>query len=61
MVAMQVMKGLHLEWHTRHGAPHNLRDLDRVNAGHARTVILLEPEEGEASPVSGFRVSGFGI
>ena len=44
---VQVMRGLQLQWHTRHGAPHNLRDLDRVNAGHARTVILLEPEEGE--------------
>ncbi|MCJ1468198.1 hypothetical protein MMC07_006826 [Pseudocyphellaria aurata] len=41
------MRGYKIAWHTRMGAPHNLNDLHRVAAGQARTIILLEPENGE--------------
>lgn len=41
------MRGHNMAWHTRMGAPHNLNDLHRVAAGQARTIILLEPENGE--------------
>ena len=41
------LKGYTVEWHTRMGAPHNLSDLARVAAGQAKTIILLDPEDGE--------------
>ena len=45
------LKGFSLEWHTRVGSPHSIGDLERVSAGQARTIILLDPEdEGGGSP-----------
>ncbi|KAK9836266.1 hypothetical protein WJX81_000586 [Elliptochloris bilobata] len=35
-----------IEWHTRAGAPHSIADLERVNAGLAKTIILMHPELG---------------
>ena len=35
-----------VEWHTRAGAPHSIADLERVNAGLAKTIILMHPELG---------------
>ena len=35
-----------VEWHTRCGAPHSIADLERVNAGLAKTIILMHPELG---------------
>lgn len=46
------LRGYPVQWHTRMGAPHNLSDLARVAAGQARTVILLDPEDGEVSAAS---------
>ncbi|KAK9815434.1 hypothetical protein WJX72_003650 [[Myrmecia] bisecta] len=37
------LKGFPMEWHTRKGAPYNIVDLQRVAAGQARTIILLDP------------------
>ena len=39
-----------LEWHTRSGAPHAIADLEKVAAGQARTIIVLQPDEEEVSP-----------
>lgn len=36
------LKGYQIEWHTRSGAPHCSSDLDRVAAGQAKNVILLD-------------------
>ena len=36
------LKGYKIEWHTRSGAPHCSSDLDRVAAGQAKNVILLD-------------------
>ena len=36
------LKGYNIEWHTRSGAPHCSSDLDRVAAGQAKNVILLD-------------------
>ena len=38
-----------LEWHTRMGFPHSISDLQRVAAGQAKTVILLNPEGEEVA------------
>ena len=38
----QSLKGYKIEWHTRSGAPHCSSDLDRVAAGQAKNVILLD-------------------
>ncbi|EIE27753.1 hypothetical protein COCSUDRAFT_55736 [Coccomyxa subellipsoidea C-169] len=40
----RALRGSSLEWHTRSGAPHALADLEKVAAGQARTVILLQPD-----------------
>ncbi len=39
--------GQKIEWHTRSGAPHAIADLDKVAAGQARTIILLQPDQEE--------------
>ncbi len=36
-----------LEWHTRSGAPHAIADLEKVAAGQARTIIVLQPDKEE--------------
>ena len=36
------LKGYSIEWHTRSGAPHCSSDLERVAAGQAKNVILLD-------------------
>ena len=36
------LKGYKIEWHTRSGAPHCSSDLERVAAGQAKNVILLD-------------------
>ena len=38
------LKGHCIEWHTRMGFPHSISDLQRVAAGQAKTVILLNLE-----------------
>jgi hypothetical protein len=40
----KALRGTSLEWHTRSGAPHAAADLEKVAAGQARTVILLQPD-----------------
>lgn len=39
------LKGYKVEWHTRSGAPHCSSDLERVAAGQAKNVILLDNNE----------------
>jgi hypothetical protein len=41
------LMGFAMEWHTREGAPHSSADLERVAAGSAHTVVLLEPDAPE--------------
>jgi len=36
------LKGYKIEWHTRSGAPHCSSDLERVAAGQAKNIILLD-------------------
>jgi len=36
------LKGYQIEWHTRSGAPHCSSDLERVAAGQAKNIILLD-------------------
>lgn len=36
------LKGYRIEWHTRSGAPHCSSDLERVAAGQAKNIILLD-------------------
>ena len=36
------LKGYKVEWHTRSGAPHCSSDLERVAAGQAKNIILLD-------------------
>lgn len=38
------LKGFTLEWHTRTGFPHSISDLQKVAAGQAKNVILLNPD-----------------
>lgn len=45
----RALRGSKVEWHTRQGAPHAAADLEKVAAGQARTVILLQPESATAS------------
>ena len=45
----KALGGQKLEWHTRSGAPHAIADLEKVAAGQARTVIVMEPDEEEVS------------
>ena len=46
----KALRGQKLEWHTRSGAPHAIADLDKVAAGQARTIIVLQPDEEEVRP-----------
>ena len=39
--------GHKVEWHTRSGAPHAIADLEKVAAGQARTIIILQPDQEE--------------
>lgn len=41
------LKGFTLEWHTRTGFPHSISDLQKVAAGQAKNVILLNPDSEE--------------
>ena len=43
------LKGFQIEWHTRVGFPHSVSDLQRVAAGQARNIILLNPDDEEVS------------
>ena len=46
----ELKKGLasyDLEWHTRTGMPYSISDLDRVAAGSAQTVLLLQDDTVE--------------
>lgn len=36
------LKGYKIEWHTRCGVPHCSSDLERVAAGQAKNIILLD-------------------
>ena len=48
----QSLRGYDLEWHTRQGAPHSIIDLNRVAAGQAKSVVLLNPDgETEVHPL----------
>lgn len=38
------LKGYKLEWHTRSGVPHCSSDLERVAAGQAKNIILLDDQ-----------------
>ena len=38
------LKGYQIEWHTRSGAPHCSSDLERVAAGQAKNIILLDSD-----------------
>lgn len=45
------LRGFSIEWHTRMGYPHSISDLQRVAAGQAKNVILLNPDtEEEVGP-----------
>lgn len=44
------LKGYKLEWHTRSGVPHCSSDLERVAAGQAKNIILLD-DQAEVSAV----------
>lgn len=45
------LRGFKIEWHTRMGQPHSITDLQRVAAGQAKNVILLNPDaEEEVQP-----------
>ena len=46
----KALRGQKMEWHTRSGAPHAIADLEKVAAGQARTIIVLQPDEEEVSP-----------
>ena len=46
------LKGISLEWHTRMGYPHSITDLQRVAAGQAKNVILLNPDSEEVTLLS---------
>ena len=46
----KALRGQKLEWHTRSGAPHAIADLEKVAAGQARTIIVLQPDEEEVCP-----------
>ncbi len=41
------LKGFTVEWHTRTGFPHSISDLQKVAAGQAKNVILLNPDSEE--------------
>ncbi|KAK9917305.1 hypothetical protein WJX75_002985 [Coccomyxa subellipsoidea] len=43
----RALRGSSVEWHTRSGAPHALADLEKVAAGQARTIILLQPDSAQ--------------
>lgn len=46
----ELKKGLasyDLEWHTRTGMPYSISDLDKVAAGSAQTVLLLQDDTVE--------------
>lgn len=45
----KALRGQKIEWHTRSGAPHSIADLEKVAAGQARTIIILQPEQEEVS------------
>ena len=53
----RALRGSSLEWHTRSGAPHALADLEKVAAGQARTVILLQPDSEQVRRSFPFRLS----
>ncbi len=42
--------GHKIEWHTRSGAPHSIADLEKVAAGQARTIIILQPDQEQVGP-----------
>ena len=46
----KALRGQKVEWHTRSGAPHAIADLEKVAAGQARTIIVLQPDEEEVNP-----------
>ena len=43
----RALRGSSMEWHTRSGAPHALADLEKVAAGQARTIILMQPDSAQ--------------
>lgn len=43
----RALRGSKVQWHTRSGAPHAVADLEKVAAGQARTVILLQPDSAQ--------------
>lgn len=43
----QTLAGSGLHYVTRRGAPHSAKDLETVSAAHAKTVILLHPDNDE--------------
>ncbi|CAL8463710.1 g3244 [Coccomyxa elongata] len=43
----RALRGTSMEWHTRSGAPHALGDLEKVAAGQARTIILMQPDSAQ--------------
>lgn len=43
----RALRGTSMEWHTRSGAPHALADLEKVAAGQARTIILMQPDSAQ--------------
>jgi hypothetical protein len=45
----RTLHGSGLHWVTRRGAPHSAKDLETVSAAHAKTVILLHPDNDEVS------------
>ncbi|KAI3438204.1 hypothetical protein D9Q98_000641 [Chlorella vulgaris] len=47
----QTLAGSGLHYVTRRGAPHSAKDLETVSAAHAKTVILLHPDNDEAAEV----------
>ena len=46
------LKGYKLEWHTRSGVPHCSSDLERVAAGQAKNIILLDDQAEVTLPSS---------
>lgn len=51
------LRGVSLEWHTRMGFPHSVSDLQRVAAGQAKNVILLNPDQDEVDTLSMIRTN----
>ena len=52
----RTLNGSGLHWVTRKGAPHSAKDLETVSAAHAKTIILLHPDNDEVGGWAGGRV-----